>query len=323
MNKVLKGLLIFLILLSALVVSLVLIRRPQEVRKKAAPGDVQVWFLPEEIATVSRGDSFSVYLVLNLADQEMTGFTIKISYPQDLLTITEDGVTFNSAFPNDPNNVILKKVDNGAIYLSAVSFNGATGILGISDPWIKLDFTVKAFGSGLVRLVNNVAEYSPYQVVGINGDLDVVNRSGGTAIEITYNLAPVPTLAPTNTPTLMPTATPTLMPTATPTLMPTVTPTLTPTLTPTPTNTPTLTPTPTNTPTITPTEVPCQKSIGDADCNGTIEMNDFIIWLESYRKVLNGRPVTQEEKEAVDFDGSQDINLNDFIIWLVSYRQTM
>jgi len=315
MARVLKGLLIALILLTALAVAVILVRRPQELRRRAAPGDVEAWFLPDEIGGINLGDVFPVYLVLDLSDQEMTGFTIKITYPQDLLTITEDDVSINSAFPDDPDNIILKKVEDGAIYLSAVSFGGATGVLGAADPWVRMSFTVSGFGSGLIRLVNNTEEYPPYQVVGMDGDLTVINRQGGMTVEISYNLA-----SPTSTPTPVP---------PTPTNTNTPTPTARPTLlsTPTPTPSPTITPTPTPTSTPTPTETPCQKSIGDADCNGAIEMDDFILWLSVYRKIINDDPVTEEEKAAVDFDysgsGEHTVSLTDFIIWLASYRQTM
>jgi len=71
------------------------------------------------------------------------------------------------------------------------------------------------------------------------------------------------------------------------------------------------------------TPTPCQKEKGDADCNGLINLNDFVIWLSAYKKILNNLPITEEEKSEVDFDNNQAVNLTDFVIWLVSFRQTL
>lgn len=70
-------------------------------------------------------------------------------------------------------------------------------------------------------------------------------------------------------------------------------------------------------------EPTCQKEKGDADCDGLIKMNDFVLWLSTYRKIINNLPITEEEKLTVDFDNNQQVNLNDFIIWLGNFRQTL
>jgi len=79
--------------------------------------------------------------------------------------------------------------------------------------------------------------------------------------------------------------------------------------------------------TSTATETPCQKSVGDANCDGTVNLTDFSLWLSVYRKIINDDPVTEEEKAAVDFDysgsGEHTVSLTDFIIWLETYRQTL
>ena len=147
-----------------------------------------------------------------------------------------------------------------------------------------------------------------------------------------------PTLVPpTNTPTRTPTYTPTRTPTRTPTPIPptntptrtptpvgpTFTPTRTPTSTATPTRTPTRTPTlvpPTNTPTRTPTPnaritpTNCsQHASGDADCNQTINVLDFNVWLNA----MNGNITSPY---FPDFDGSGAVNVLDFNKWLNSMR---
>jgi len=74
-------------------------------------------------------------------------------------------------------------------------------------------------------------------------------------------------------------------------------------------------------------EASCQKSIGDANCDGSVNLTDFSFWLSAYRKILNGQSVTEEEKAAVDFNysgsGEHVVNLSDFIIWLETYRQSL
>lgn len=144
----------------------------------------------------------------------------------------------------------------------------------------------------------------------------------------TFNLATstIPTTTPT--PTRIPTTTPTRIPT------PTATPVNTPTLTPTPTTAPTPTraptgtliptPTPTNTPNNTPTPFPTEmqpspsptstitnscplKKNGDANCDGSVNTDDFNIWRD---ELLGG-----SQAKKADFNGDNTVNTDDFNIW--------
>jgi len=64
-------------------------------------------------------------------------------------------------------------------------------------------------------------------------------------------------------------------------------------------------------PTKTPTPLSCQKSQGDADCNGKIDLKDFEIW----RKEFTGELTTK----TADFNKDTKISLADFEIWRSSY----
>ena len=109
-------------------------------------------------------------------------------------------------------------------------------------------------GAGYFEIIPS----SPFTSLTITGPGD----GGGTALQLCYldAIIPSPTPTPTNTatPTVTPTltATPTETPTNTPTPTNTVTPSVTPTIAASPTPTPTNTATPTITPTITPTNTP-------------------------------------------------------------------
>jgi hypothetical protein len=94
-----------------------------------------------------------------------------------------------------------------------------------------------------------------------------------------------------------------------------------PTYTPGPSKTPTLTPSPTNTPTpvkavLTP--APCQKTIGDANCDGKIDETDYQIWRCEYvGKTYTTSCVTPSGTRVLqaDFESNGRINLQDFEIW--------
>ena len=64
-------------------------------------------------------------------------------------------------------------------------------------------------------------------------------------------------------------------------------------------------------PTKTPTPLSCQKSQGDADCNGKIDLKDFEIW----RKEFTGELTTK----TADFNNDTKVSLADFEVWRSSY----
>jgi hypothetical protein len=128
-------------------------------------------------------------------------------------------------------------------------------------------------------------------------------QCGGRVELVSSPATPTPTPIPTNTPTPTPTNTP--VPTRTPTPSPTNTPR--PTRTPTPTRTPQ----PTNTPTPTPT---AGKYMGDADGDGDIDKDDYIIWESQYNK-----PPQPDPSGDADFNTDGQVDGLDYIIWLNNY----
>ena len=133
-------------------------------------------------------------------------------------------------------------------------------------------------------------------------------------------LTPTPTPTPTSTPTPTPTFTP--APTSSPTPTATRTPTPSPTRTPTPTPIPTATRTPGPSPIVKATPIPTatgkpiptsQLRSGDANCDGQIDLVDFAIWRQFYRRTPQGCP------RDADFNKDGRVNLIDFALWLRAY----
>jgi len=180
-----------------------LVQQNQETRGRAAYGEGTVWFLPTNPGPKNIGDSFPVYLLADFGQKEMVGFNIKIEYPANVLTLSNENVHINNAFSE--SNKIRKEVDQiaGAVYLSYISLEGISSASEISDPWIKLDFTVSSLGSGDIRLINNTEGYPQFQIVGVttnpDSEIKLQNQSGGEEIKINYNLSPEPTALPTPT----------------------------------------------------------------------------------------------------------------------------
>jgi len=165
----------------------------------------------------------------------------------------------------------------------------------------------------------------------------------------TSTYTPIPTATftpiPTATWTPIPTSTYTPIPTATFTPIPTATTTAAPVVTGTPTNTPINTPIPlpSNTPTISPTptanltqspqdtltpditqlpsatESPgvtlppaCDPTMGDADCNGSVDSADYGCWVVEY---LDPDADLVGDCKSADFNASGKVDLLDFVLW--------
>jgi len=70
------------------------------------------------------------------------------------------------------------------------------------------------------------------------------------------------------------------------------------------------------------------KSLGNANCDDRVDLGDFSLWLSVYKKILDGQPVSETEKGAVDFncqegDSSHEVDLSDFSLWLEEYRKSL
>ncbi|QQS43281.1 hypothetical protein IPM65_03910 [Candidatus Roizmanbacteria bacterium] len=129
---------------------------------------------------------------------------------------------------------------------------------------------------------------------------------------------PDPTLIPSSTPTVTPSPSPSYTPTPTVTPTPSSTPIPTATYTPSPTlipNTPTVTET-TVTPEPTGADECARRGEGDADCNGSIEKNDFECWKGFYISTVMD---TERGCQYTDFDNFGGTNLLDYAIWYISF----
>jgi hypothetical protein len=107
----------------------------------------------------------------------------------------------------------------------------------------------------------------------------------------------------------------TLNPSGNPTPTPTVTPTTAPTYTPTPT------PTPTNQCLqcmfiSSNSWTPLLHSLGNANCDNKIDINDYYIWRKSYLNYSSTKDIINN-KEA-DFDCDNKITYNDFRIYIIN-----
>lgn len=70
------------------------------------------------------------------------------------------------------------------------------------------------------------------------------------------------------------------------------------------------------------------KSEGNANCDSKIDLTDFVLWRQVYRKVLIQESLSEADLAQVDFNcqPGQDqhtVDLTDFSIWLNSYRQSL
>lgn len=234
---------LILLLCMVLVVGLTANKRVKAPTPKAYFSTAKAWFLPYTASPMQVGDAFPVYLVADFGTLDVVGFTIKITYSPDKLELVNGAadIIVNSGFSSE----IKKEVRAGAgeIYLSFVNINGVTGVLGLANPWVKFNFTVKDLGAAAIYLDKT---YPSHQLVGITGgtdsSIDLRNETDGNLISISYDLGSS-------------------------------------TLTPTPTRMPITPPVDTTTPVpcTCPSGVP-PKSKGNANCDEVIDLRDFQLW---------------------------------------------
>ncbi len=106
-----------------------------------------------------------------------------------------------------------------------------------------------------------------------------------------------------------------------PTSYPTLSPNPNATVTPNPQAS--LTPTPSNSPPLSCTLCPSgkiEKNKGNANCDSTVNNDDYLLWEDIFKKIVNNTFVSEDDKSKVDFDcNSTDIthrlDLVDFEIW--------
>jgi hypothetical protein len=235
------------------------------------------------------------------------------------------------------------RINDGKWHKIAVTYDQPTGIVRYYiDGHLDAE---KNHGSGIKYGINSAPVITGDW--GFNGDIDSITLYNYVKIA-PPSPTPTPTPKPTATPTPTPTATPTPKPTSIPKPTPTPTPKPTPTTTPIPTIKPTATPSPTPTvtptskptatliptttpttpvtPTSQPTQIPspsptaitppqCQKSNGDIDGNGKIDIFDYSLLIINYGKQGEIGQVTG------DLDCNGTVDIFDFSILIIHYGE--
>ncbi len=132
-----------------------------------------------------------------------------------------------------------------------------------------------------------------------NSVMNVADRCANICTNATYaylentscrKTCPAATALATATPTIKATATPTIMPSPTVTIKPSATATIKPNATATPS---------------------MAKVVGDANGDGKVELDDFVIWRSEYL----GNVTTKK----ADFNGDGKVELDDFVVWRGRY----
>lgn len=337
----------WMLLLAGLPIGLYLATQTQILEKKAASGHVGLIIAPTNNGgnVYQNGSEFVREIAITNPNRlSIDGYEISMTYDHSILEIISIDTSKNPV-----NNKIVSSFNNGngTISLIGVHTGSSTSALsGVSVPIAHVRFRAKASsGVGNVRFGESIIIATGSNNISENIVLSQVSNGTYTISDPTSTPPPTntpvpPTKTPSNTPrpTVIPTRTPTPIPptpTRTPTpVPPTATPTATPTLTrtptpipPTPTNTPvppTATPRPSSTsipPTLTFTPSPTPKPYcsqagskfgqGDANCNGTVDLFDYIIWLNHFR----GHSVAPH---SGDFDRSGAVNILDYQRWFAT-----
>lgn len=234
-------LIIGLLVITAIPATLYLVKRRQEIRKRAAP-TTELSFFPEE-RTVDVGEEFSLAVKADTVENTISAVELYIVFDPEKLE-------YKSIEPSDwlPNLLVPGRASGGVAMITVGS---------------PMDEPRK--GEGTVAIVTFKAlapaekteiKFGDNTIVpDISEEVNVLEKTTPAVITI---LAAEPTPAPECTlefTVVGPTSTPTLTPTATPTGTTTPKPTSTPTATPTATGVPKPTVTPKPKPTATPAQV--------------------------------------------------------------------
>ncbi|HUW21630.1 MAG TPA: cohesin domain-containing protein [Candidatus Bathyarchaeia archaeon] len=250
-----------ILVLAGVVIGVILVRRRQEARLKAAPATT-LSFRPAAV-TAEQGGSFALEIVVDSGENTLAAVELHLAYDPEYFEVSS---IIPGSFFDSP--VELKK-DTGTlgriVYILGCRPEGAQQGQGTLA---SLTFSVKPDAASGVP--SEISFLASSQAAGISeGQENVVVGTTSCLVTVAQVQPSVtPTIAPSLTPTLA--STPTLVPSATPTpttppLPPTATPTQAASSTPTvpaPTATPTRQPTtvPSNTPTPRPTATPVPTS---------------------------------------------------------------
>src|SRR3989338_1926534 len=275
---------IIALLILALIMTLYLVKRQQEVRQRATGNSVSLnlgTVSPQIVKTV-----FDVPLTISASANNITGVDARLTLDKDVV----DFVSFTpSALFNNSGLVSSYDVQTGVFRYAAVDTTSAQ-ITGTVQVGI-LRLRGKAPGTANVVFSQTANQIT---ALGTIGSLPIDNNTNGS-----YTIIPQPTNTPipTNTPT--PTPPPPPVPTATPPPLLKATPIPTPTPTPIPTNTP-IPPSPTPIP-------------GDINHDGSVNILDFNIWRCEF--VGNGICASTGSNRQSDINTDAKVDLIDFSMW--------
>lgn len=207
LNHYLPPIIAIFLLLVGVVSGIVLVQRPQELRREAA-ATTSLSFSPSS-QTKWTGDSVNFSVVMNTAANQVVGMDLQISYDPSVLTVTSiskgSGIT---AF----DTVIRNTIDNtsGKINYSLFSVDKTKAVSGSNLTVLTISATVKGTATAGTYSITLTPETSIAALT--EGQNVVANKTNGTLVVTsdtstsgaTNTLTPTSTLAPT---TALPTAT--------------------------------------------------------------------------------------------------------------------
>jgi hypothetical protein len=235
---------------------IILIKRNQDIREKAAPSSSL--YITPATQDAYPGSSVDVAVKLNTSTNLVTGVDIRLKFDPTKLEVVS--FTKGSGIPS-LNNLIDAETgfDNTTGDLSYVIFttDRTKAVTGSNIEVLKVTFKVKQTANFGNQAINFGADTS---LAAVLEEINVVINKTGAIIRV----VPMPTATPTATPSPIPTASPSPTPTSSPSPTPTSSPSPSPTMSPSPTPSPTPRP-------------------GDVNGDSAVNIIDIGIMIDFYR----------------------------------------
>jgi len=314
------SLLMLLGIVIVLPLGLYLVGQQQELRKRAeGTREVDLRFDPTT-GEKYRGETFPIFIKIF----KMAQRSIKASGIQVTINVSNK-FTINSAVCQPPFDALpFIKINGQSVTVMCTIALGVDPpeLTALGQAFTLLNFTVKSDAEeGDAPITFTSTRVTEAGVAGQAPDVSTGGQPASfTVVALIPTLSPTPTISASATP--IPTLSPTLPPFETPT--PTITVIISPTITisPIPTSSPTISPTTLLTPSpvtsLTPTPSNCPlKSEGDADCNNSIDENDYFIWKCEF--IGNGKCSNSTIENRADFNQDGKVTLTDFEFWRRSF----
>jgi hypothetical protein len=294
-DKQLIALVTLFFLGSSLFVVSMLVQERQDLRRSAATGNASL-SLPSN-RPIDAGSEFTLPVMVDTDSQSVIAVDVIINFDKNHLRLVDitphiQSGSLETFMPLDSNGqfkvaeVISKANSEGKVSFGSAAFrwsteevlSGFNGVLGPTNPLATLRFEALAAASRTdVGFQFTDGETTDSNLV--SGTDDILASTVNCQVHI-FQISPI---VPTNTP------------------IPTDTPILTPT------------PTPTGGLDCTPCIGGADKSSGDADCDGDVDMVDFEIWREE--KFDHPQKDQQKPDWQADFSCDGYVDMIDFEIW--------